>query len=212
MSNVAQEGFRPYVLTSPGDRMDAKDDVEGRVMIRVRGLRDGLLSVRAITSKRGNDLLRGERFYAVFVRAHSWLLVRTGGRPSYLTARLRCLVLETTGRRSNRLRRVPLLFMPDRGAYVVLASNFGREQAPSWWKNLQARPEASVRLAGRVIAVRARELDGDERETVLERAMAYNKQWRSYSARMRRTLPVIRLEPVTVRSPRESPERAIHNP
>lgn len=180
--------------------MDAKDDVEGRVMIRVRDSRDDQLSVRAITSKRGHDIVRGERFYPLFARAHSWLLVRTGGRPSHLTARLRCLVLETTGRRSNQLRRVPLLFMPDRGAYVVLASNFGREQAPSWWKNLQVRPEASVRLAGRVIAVRARELEGDERETVLERAMAYNKQWRRYSAQLRRTLPVIRLEPVTARS------------
>jgi deazaflavin-dependent oxidoreductase (nitroreductase family) len=129
-----------------------------------------------------------------FVRAHRWLMVRTGGRPEHITPRLRCLVLQTVGRRSNQPRRVPLLYMPDGQNFIVIASNFGQEHPPAWWLNLRAAPDADVQLRGRRIAVRAVELDGDERARVLERAKTYNKQWRSYATSVTRTLPVVRLE------------------
>ena len=139
--------------------------------------------------------LHGQRYYPAFARVHTWLVVRTGGRPAHLTLRLRCLVLETTGRRSNQTRRVALLYMADGDSYVVLASNFGREEPPSWWRNLQSRPDATVRVGGHVIPVRARALDGAERDDVLRRASEYNKQWRRYAATLDRDLPVVRLEP-----------------
>ena len=137
---------------------------------------------------------RRERFYRAFGKLHTRLLLRTNGRPEHLTPRLRCLVLETVGRNSGRPHRVVLGYMPDGDAFIVLASNFGQDQAPSWWQNLLAQPETSVRVAGRRVAVRARELTGPEREEMVSRAMAHNKQWCAYAATMRRRLPVIRLE------------------
>jgi len=135
-----------------------------------------------------------ERFYRAFGRWHTRLLVRTNGRPEHLTPRLRCLVLETVGRNSGRSHRVALGYMPDGNGFVVLASNFGRDRAPAWWQNLQVQPQTTVRVAGRRVPVRARELTGPDREAVLARAMAHNKQWRAYATTMRRPLPVIRLE------------------
>jgi deazaflavin-dependent oxidoreductase (nitroreductase family) len=141
------------------------------------------------------DITAGRRgFYKMFARVHGQLLLRTKGRPEHLTPRLRCLVLETTGRHSHQPRRVPLLYMPDGDGFVVLASNFGREHPPAWWLNLQATPDAAVELGGRRIVVRARELGGQERTSMLARAAAHNKQWRTYSTSLRRTLPVVRLE------------------
>lgn len=131
-----------------------------------------------------------------FARAHGWLVLRTGGRPEHMTPRLRCLVLETRGRRSHKTRRIPLLYMPDGDGFVVIASNFGQEHPPAWWLNLQAEPDALVQLRGRRVAVHARELQGEERRLMLERATAHNKQWRAYATTLRRELPVIRLEPV----------------
>lgn len=92
--------------------------------------------------------------------------------------------------------------MPDGEDFIVLASNFGQERPPAWWLNLRAAPDAVVLLRGRAVAVRARELDGDERTTVLARATAHNKQWRSYASSVRRTIPVVRLERAP--APRES--------
>ena len=137
---------------------------------------------------------RRERFYRAFGKWHTRLLLRTNGRPEHLTPRLRCLVLETVGRNSGRPHRVVLGYMPDGDAFVVLASNFGQDQAPAWWQNLLAQPETSVRVAGCQVAVRARELTGLEREEMMSRAMTHNKQWHAYATTMRRRLPVIRLE------------------
>ncbi len=144
--------------------------------------------------KQASRVLSRQWAYRAFVRAHTWLLLRTGGRPEHLTPRLRCLVLETTGRHSNQRRRVPLLYMPDGDGFVILASNFGREEPPDWWRNLRETRDPAVQVGGKVISVRARELDGEERERMLERAKAYNKQWRTYATSLRRPLPVIRLE------------------
>jgi len=143
------------------------------------------------------DIVAGRRrWYMIFARVHNRLVSWTNGRPSYLTPRLRCLVLETTGRRSGLSRRVALLYMPDGEAFVVLASNFGQEHPPAWWLNLEVTPDAVVLLGGRRVRVRARDLQGEERASVLTRAIAYNKQWRAYAGVLRRSLPVVRLEPV----------------
>ena len=143
-----------------------------------------------------NSVERRRRRYQAFARAHGWLVVRTGGRPEHLGPRLRCVVLETIGRRSGIPRRVALLYMPDGDAFIVLASNFGQEHPPGWWLNLQAAPDAVVHHRGRKVAVRARELRGEERHEAVSRAAAHNKQWRSYLSTMHRPLPVVRLEPV----------------
>ena len=87
--------------------------------------------------------------------------------------------------------------MPADDAFVVLASNFGREHPPAWWLNLAAAPTASVLLAGRRIPVTARELQGEERLSVLRDAVGYNRQWREYAQTLERPVPVVRLEPVT---------------
>ena len=148
-------------------------------------------------SPQGRAPSRTTRFYKAFARVHTRLLVRTKGRPSWSGPRLTFLVLETTGRRSGTARRVVLLYMPEGDHFVVLASNFGGERPPAWWVNLQSEPLAVVYRAGRRIPVRARALDGDTRQAVLSRALAYNPQWRGYSTSLRRELPVVLLERVT---------------
>ena len=140
------------------------------------------------------------RYYMAFARAHTRLLLLTNGRPSYLTPRLRCLVLKTTGRRSGAQRKVVLAHLRDGDGYIVLASNFGQERPPAWWLNLEARGEATVIVAGRRVPVRARELHGDERRAVLARATAHNKQWRAYAKSLDRALPVVRLEPSVLKA------------
>jgi len=84
--------------------------------------------------------------------------------------------------------------MPDGDAFVVLASNFGQERPPAWWLNLEAAPHTVIQVRGRRITVCARELKGEERTAMLVRAVAHNKQWRSYAATLSHSLPVVRLE------------------
>lgn len=133
-------------------------------------------------------------FYQTFARVHHALLIRTHGRPVHMSPRLRALVLVTIGRKSGSERKVTLLYMPEGNDFVVLASNWGQEHPPAWWLNLEARPEAVVEHAGRSIPVVARELRGDERTSILTRALSHNKQWRTYVDDTQREIPVVLLE------------------
>ncbi|SCF31781.1 deazaflavin-dependent oxidoreductase, nitroreductase family [Micromonospora viridifaciens] len=107
------------------------------------------------------------------------------------------LVLTTTGRRSGKPRSNPLLYVPAGDAYVVIGSNWGQRQQPSWSLNLLAQPAAEVDLRGRRIPVRAELVGGDERERLFERLVAEWPAYRTYVARAGdREVRVFRLVPV----------------
>lgn len=133
-------------------------------------------------------------FYRSFARAHNTLLIRTHGRPSHLTPRLRALVLVTLGRVSGVERPATLAYLPEGDDFIVVASNFGSEQPPAWWRNLEAQPGAHVFVNGKRIEVHARALEGADRDRVLARAVQHNKQWRSYVAETAREIPIVLLE------------------
>ncbi|MFU8850580.1 nitroreductase family deazaflavin-dependent oxidoreductase [Micromonospora sp. SL1-18] len=107
------------------------------------------------------------------------------------------LVLTTTGRRSGKPRSNPLLYVPDGDAYVVIGSNWGQRQQPSWSLNLLAQPAAEVDVGGRRIPVRAELVDGDGREPLFDRLVAEWPAYRTYVARAGdREVGVFRLVPV----------------
>src|SRR5919106_217623 len=65
------------------------------------------------------------------------------------------LRLTTIGRRSGRERVAILGYIEDGRNLVTLAMNGWADPEPAWWLNLQARPEATIRLADGTRAVRA---------------------------------------------------------
>jgi deazaflavin-dependent oxidoreductase (nitroreductase family) len=106
------------------------------------------------------------------------------------------LLLTTTGRKSGQTRTVPLLYMEDRGSFVVVGSNGGRPEAPSWLLNLRADPQAEVQVGGRRHRVRARILDGADRAALWERLAQYYNGWAHYQTLTDRTIPPVVLTPV----------------
>lgn len=121
----------------------------------------------------------------------------SGGRVFMLTGTGRStLLLTTTGRKSGQPRTVPLLYAEHGGGYVVVGSNWGQHQHPAWALNLLATPEATVTIRGKAKPVRARVLEGDERELVWTTLMT--KAWPgydNYAERAGRDINVFALEP-----------------
>jgi deazaflavin-dependent oxidoreductase (nitroreductase family) len=107
------------------------------------------------------------------------------------------VMLTTTGARTGRRSTLPVVGLADGDRVVVIASNFGRRHHPGWYHNLRAHPRALLRVGGRTREVRARELDGPERDREYARGVAINPAWRAYPrwAGSRR-IPVVSLEPV----------------
>jgi deazaflavin-dependent oxidoreductase (nitroreductase family) len=106
------------------------------------------------------------------------------------------LMLTVIGRKSGLERTVPLLTMPDGDRWVVIASNFGREQHPAWSENLLANPEATVQLPGRrTVRVRGRLIEGEERDDLWQKIVDYHPNYDLYAERADREIRVFVLEP-----------------
>ncbi|WP_198950470.1 nitroreductase/quinone reductase family protein [Kineosporia sp. A_224] len=86
-------------------------------------------------------------------------------------------------------------YLEDGPDLVTMAMNGWGEAEPAWWLNLQARPEAEVRLAGSSRHVRAREATGPERERLWDRWRALDKDLDAYARRRPHRTAVVVLEP-----------------
>ena len=90
-------------------------------------------------------------FKHLFWRGHRVLYRLSGGRFLWTTSSKRgwgALRLTTIGRKSGRQRSVIVGYIEDGPNLVVLAMNGWDEGHPAWWLNLEAHPDAVVRLAG----------------------------------------------------------------
>lgn len=110
-----------------------------------------------------------QRWFAVTGRrlapVDRWLLRRTKGRWSVAGRHgLPSLLITTTGRRSGQPRTQPLLYALDGDAFVVVGSNWGQAHHPAWSSNLLADPNAVVEIEGSRYPVRAKLVDGAERD------------------------------------------------
>jgi deazaflavin-dependent oxidoreductase (nitroreductase family) len=79
----------------------------------------------------------GWAFVHVFSAIDRRLLPLTRGRTA-IAVGAPVGVLETTGARTGRRRRVPLLYAFDGDAVVLVASNAGRARDPAWLRNVRA--------------------------------------------------------------------------
>jgi deazaflavin-dependent oxidoreductase (nitroreductase family) len=104
--------------------------------------------------------------------------------------------LTTIGRKSGHERSVIIGYIEDGSNLVALAMNGWDEGAPSWWLNLEAHPDAVVRLAGGdARPVRAHLAAGDERGRLWHRWVAVDPRIDAFSTERSTETPVVVLEP-----------------
>ena len=101
-------------------------------------------------------------------RVHRGLYTVTAGRFLWTPENKRgwgALRLTTVGRKTGQLRSVIVGYLEDGPDLVVVAMNGWDEGHPAWLLNLEAHPDAAVRLAdGEPRPVRSREAVGEERD------------------------------------------------
>jgi deazaflavin-dependent oxidoreductase (nitroreductase family) len=130
----------------------------------------------------------GIRMHARIYRVtHGHVLGRWFGGP--------VLVLETVGRRSGKRRLTPMVFLRDSERLIVLPINAGSQRVPSWWLNLREAHTATALVDGRPQRVRARELEGDERDLMWDRYAEMSPAVEDFRVYAKRGIPVVALEP-----------------
>ncbi|MFN8474013.1 MAG: nitroreductase/quinone reductase family protein [Anaerolineae bacterium] len=124
------------------------------------------------------------------VRLYRW----TGGRaqaPKYPT-----MLLTTAGRKTGKPRTVPLVYVEDKGRFIIAAAYAGSDQSPTWWLNLQHSKTGVVQVMRRKVRVRAELARPEEREDLWRRLVAMYPYFTGYQERTTRQIPVIVLTPV----------------
>src|SRR5437588_8815368 len=100
----------------------------------------------------------------LFGQHHVRVYRDTDGEHGYHWRGTTILLLTTIGRTSGQERTTPLIHRTDDGRWVVVASKGGAPEHPDWYKNLEAKPEATIEVKSDQIPVRARSAEGDERQ------------------------------------------------
>ncbi|MGL5816617.1 MAG: nitroreductase/quinone reductase family protein [Phycicoccus sp.] len=99
------------------------------------------------------------------------------------------------GARSGTDRVAPLAAIrADADTWLVAASAAGAPKNPDWYHNLRANPETSVETPDDgVVDVRARVLEGAERDAAWARFEAMSDGFREYQKKTSRVIPVVKL-------------------
>ena len=132
-------------------------------------------------------------------RVHRALYRLSGGRFLWTTSSKRgwgALRLTTIGRKSGMERSVIVGYIEDGPNLVTLAMNGWDEGHPAWWLNLEAHPDAVVRLAHQhPRPVHARAATGEEHDRLWRRWAEIDVGLDAYAQGRSTETPVVLLEP-----------------
>jgi deazaflavin-dependent oxidoreductase (nitroreductase family) len=97
---------------------------------------------------------------------------------------------------SGKVRKVPLMRVEHDGVYAAVASQGGAPEHPKWYANIRKNPVLDLQDDDRTWTVRARELEGEERELWWKRCVEAYPPYAEYQEKTDRLIPVFALEPV----------------
>jgi len=105
------------------------------------------------------------------------------------------LLLTVTGRKTGKLRTLPLVYTKVDKGWAIIGSKGGADDHPQWYKNLRDNPDCQIQVRHDIIPVRARTVEGPEREPLWQQCVATLPQFAEYQTKTDRQIPVILLEP-----------------
>jgi F420H(2)-dependent quinone reductase len=126
-----------------------------------------------------------------FGRVHKLLYKASGGRLGARMGWIDVALVETVGRKSGKLRTVPIACYPYRDSVAVSASNSGLETHPAWYLNMQANPRVTVTLGREKFEAVAEDVPTVEREALWAAVVKINRHQGEYLDKVTREIPLV---------------------
>ena len=126
--------------------------------------------------------------YGLFGDEHVRQYEATGGKVGHDWNGAQVLILQTTGRKSGKTRKLPLIYGRDGADYLIVASKGGAPEHPGWYQNLLAHPDVKIQVRDKVIPVTARTASGPEKARLWPVMTAQWPQYDEYQAGTRRDI------------------------
>ncbi len=102
------------------------------------------------------------------------------------------LLLETIGKKSNKVRKVPLTYVDIKNGYLVAASYGGRDNSPGWYYNIKDN-EGYVTVNKNRYKVKSEIVNDEDLEKFWNKLLSIYPTFNIYRARTERKIPLIKL-------------------
>ncbi len=102
------------------------------------------------------------------------------------------LLLETIGKKSNKVRKVPLTYVDIKNGYLVAASYGGRDNSPVWYYNIKDN-EGYVTVNKNRYKVKSEIVKDEDSEKFWNKLLSIYPTFNIYRARTERKIPLIKL-------------------
>lgn len=106
------------------------------------------------------------------------------------------LILHTIGRKSGEERAIPIAYFKYETKYLIVASNWGKDQQASWYLNLKKNPSATLEVQGKVISTNAREAEGEEYAHLWSFVTKLHPPYSDYQKLTARRIPIMIFDPI----------------
>lgn len=107
----------------------------------------------------------------------------------------RMLLLTTIGSDSGESQTVALAYFEDGSDLVIVASNYGSDQHPTWYRNMSAHPLVGVQIEENLSKMVAFTASSSERAHLRVRLATEDKLYGRYQRNTAREIPIVLLRP-----------------
>ena len=134
-----------------------------------------------------------------WVAEHIRKYVETDGKEGHLQNGITNLLLTVRGRKSGKLYRTALIYGEDAGRYLIVPSNGGSDDHPSWYLNIMENPNVELQVGAEKFSARARTATPAEKPALWKIMTAIFDRYNTYqeeAGKAGREIPVVILERV----------------
>jgi len=131
-----------------------------------------------------------------FMNFNAFLIRFTNGRIGSQLGTQNILLLETIGRKTGQPRVTPVAYFFHDGQYLIVASNWGKDQDADWYLNLLKTPRATLQVYDKKILVEAHAAQGDEYARLWKFATERHPPYLRYQQMTARHIPIVVFEVV----------------
>ena len=129
-----------------------------------------------------------------WVAKHINRYVESDGKDGHQYMGVQSLLLTTRGRKSGKLYRTALYYGQDGDRYLLVPSNGGSDEHPSWYLNLVENPAVEVQVGAEKFMAQARIATPEEKPALWQIMTGIFPRYNTYQAKAEREIPVVILE------------------
>jgi len=134
--------------------------------------------------------------FKLFIGFHVFMYRITGGKFGGEMRGFKVLILTTKGRKSGKILSAPLGYFERDGGYIIVASNNGASNSPSWYHNIKANPDdVKIQVKDKKMKVKPEIILGEARRPLYDWIVSIAPNYGEYEKTTTREIPLVFLKP-----------------